>query len=401
MNLKYGHNGKNNNNNNGGANESQSVTLVSVEQLARYSSERFYLLSEISENAHATIFLCDIDPDPESKADNDTADMFTADTETTTKEEARYFILYFCWKPEVTISVETFVETVICEAVQKVMQSLEDSTFVSSNTKSSLLLPMEKENKQQSIPQQQHKLYIVVDRIDPLLTNTDGITCGCQTQFAPLTLTHASAGDLAKYVASHIALRHACQGITVGTSNHARAAPALERIARACAVGASDRRAVCGSSQTCQLTLVALDPDALLGLQSPGCTDAAQGVTQSLVTAEWNGQGPLLEFAGRAHAAWRRKQQLLPEPPCVRRRTVRRVSQTPPPPPERRQVKQSGKGTNDELFRRFLHDFCYDAFAYLLIGLYVWGHFRQEILWIAQLFQRAGLEDLVQYLREL
>jgi len=96
-------------------------------------------------------------------------------------------------------------------------------------------------------------LYLVVDRVDPAAStcsprshdDTQNMNQGPppeeyhQQQFK---VQETLAYELARLVASHPKLRHVCEGITIGVSNHRRAAPGLEACVDAVAVGAKDRR---------------------------------------------------------------------------------------------------------------------------------------------------------------
>ena len=113
-----------------------------------------------------------------------------------------------------------------------------------------------------------------------------------------------TAERLARHVAQSKEFRLLVDGITVGISNHVRAAPGLEACVDAVSVGSTHRRRNSRSDAKSNIGLVALNPDDLLGLQDETVTDAAQGVLQSRTCAEWNGNGNLLTFAKRAHSAW-------------------------------------------------------------------------------------------------
>jgi hypothetical protein len=186
-------------------------------------------------------------------------------------------------------------------------------------------------------------LYIVVDRLMPIEADQDDYAEMEESESAKSdnnstrkshTQQEELAERLARTVASHPLLRTVTQGITVGVSNHVRAAPGLEACVQAITLGATDRRRLGNQTllpTTCPvppvatppfssldskkslLGLVAVTPSDLLGLQDATVTDAAQGVWQSKITAEWNGCGDLHSFATRVHSQWRRAHGL-PEP---------------------------------------------------------------------------------------
>ena len=98
-------------------------------------------------------------------------------------------------------------------------------------------------------------LYLVVDRVDPAVapTNRPDDTHHMHHQRPPpsddwqqqqFKVQETLAYELARLVASHPQLRHGCDGITIGVSNHRRAAPGLEACVDAVAVGAKDRRTI-------------------------------------------------------------------------------------------------------------------------------------------------------------
>jgi hypothetical protein len=143
-------------------------------------------------------------------------------------------------------------------------------------------------------------LYLVVDIAVSPDNETD--VDARQRQFQ---VKEHTAERLARHLAQCKDFRSLVDGITVGTSNHVRAAPGLEACVDAFMNGAGHRRRHSSSGNTkSNVGLVALNPDDLLGLQDERVTDAAQGVLQSRTCAEWNGHGNLSSFARRAHSAW-------------------------------------------------------------------------------------------------
>lgn len=383
---------------------SPSVTILSKDILPPYSSERFFLLSELEVHAQPTTFLSEVFADGSE-------DNSTQATEETEEDElpvhARagetnpseldssntdnilhtpfppFILLYVLWSPHATSDARIFTETRIADAVTRLQESVELVSSIGSSPtvvtrQSSNGSPLNGSNGEtvstspQSepttssnvgsdpffieppfienfdlvsngdireattvppgscpalrpetvVPRAKASLYIVVDRVLPL-SSTSEPSCNIDSHSSQEDL----AEDLARSVASHPVLRQCTEGITVGVSNHERAAPGLEVCVHAISLGAQDRRrnAVNPSSHVGNGTLdsvaaadrvnldasksllgvVAVTPEDMLGLQDATVTDAVQGVLQSRVTAEWNGKGNLLSFAARAHNAWR------------------------------------------------------------------------------------------------
>jgi hypothetical protein len=160
--------------------------------------------------------------------------------------------------------------------------------------------------------------------------------------------------QLARCVATE--LQDDVQVLTVGISNHVRAAPGLEKCMEAMEWGSKDRRrkkqqvqALCQqlSSQQQQshygngadgydtigrssIGIVTRHPDDFVGLQKD--PDAAQNVMQSYTCAEWNGNGDILSFAKRAHVTWCTKHDVsLEDDGAPRSKAVPRRNNQPTP----------------------------------------------------------------------
>lgn len=256
-------------------------------------------------------------------------------------------------------------------------------------------------------------LYLVVDRVRPTLSSSE--------------TSHPSSGEvvqqhqkqqeeeeedlaerLARAVASHPVLRQCTEGITVGLSNHVRAAPGLEACVQAVHWGSQDRRrhhhattvATANqfhhqSSSTNTVSTTTIDPEKsllgivswtqedMLGLQKTGVTDAAEGVLQSKVTVEWNRQGDLHSFAKRAHDQWKRQHGIdtsrITDGFALKRKVPRRI--------QNRLVvaKKSNRshlyaGTEVRL-ERAMHEQCVDFLAVCLILVFVLFHFGSDVAW--------------------
>ena len=245
--------------------ESLSVTVLNTLQLPSYSTERFYMLSEIELRAHSTIFLCDYDCDQTEE----TIDSIDSDNSFHSEPIFPPFcVLYILWRPQMVSSAKAFAEGMIQDHVQKIKNS-------SSNT----------------------KIYLLVDILVPEVPMDD--------ESAKLRRYQAQvdlAQTLARRVARTVELRTFVEGITVGVANHVRAAPGLEVAMESVSIGSKTRRRYDNDSRSF-VGVICYHPDDLLGLADTE-TDAAQDVMQSITCAEWSGCGDLKSFASRAHAQW-------------------------------------------------------------------------------------------------
>ena len=322
-----------------------SVTILSKDKLPSYSCERFYMLSELDQKAQPNVWLGDkshdhdnstqtteeTDDDPDDANDPDRADVHHA--------FPPFVLLYTFWRHEddnTTDGPEDFVETILLEAVRQIqnqngiqlVNSLQEEQQLdrrllrrASSGASSFSIgggSFEEEKAKLSTTSttaQKCCLYLIVDRLMDHNNPPD------QNR---LEQEEDRAERLARAVAAHPVLRHCTEGITIGLSNHPRAAPALEACVDAVTIGATERRRYCSSSgagsdvsatkalsaldpERALLGIVATGPDQLLGQQDASVTDAAQGVQQIKITAEWNGNGNLTCFAQRAHREWCRR----------------------------------------------------------------------------------------------
>ena len=127
-----------------------------------------------------------------------------------------------------------------------------------------------------------------------------------------MTSQYESHVTLVEQIARSISmqLRDDLCGLTIGISNHVRAAPGLDKCMEAICWGSKDRRKSIGDSRS-SIGVVTQHPDDLLGLQKD--PDAAQGVLQSYTCAEWSGNGDILSFAKRTHTQWCTKNNMIPE----------------------------------------------------------------------------------------
>jgi hypothetical protein len=285
-------------------------------------------------------------------------------TETTTTSNATKdttelsYILYLLWTPDMTSHVASYAESVLIPALHKLQHRIQPSSYASSCC---LQGYFDHESSERSLPSppssptsvasyssssslssslpldrtfQNPSIYIVVDRIAPWDETSSAEHL--QHPFGKNQDTHTGshttivsrechwnmqvqlAQDLARHVASHSELRHACQGITVGVSNQSKAAPGLETCIQALQTGSSDRRHV-SSRHTSQLVIVGTHDEELLHGYIPthNSTDISHHhhhhhhhtswpLNQARVVAEWSGQGTLHTLAMRTHGVFRR-----------------------------------------------------------------------------------------------
>jgi len=316
-----------------------------------------------------------------------------------------------------TTDPRTFVETSLLETVNEiqkhvhVVNSLEEESkrvLVRRSSSGSLTSssPTSKGkstiSRRRSEPNDQHhelmdetddtrpkaSLYLVVDRLMTPGQDTD--TESSHSEQEDL------AERLARTVASHPVLRTCTEGITVGVSNHKRAAPALEACVEAVSLGAADRRRFAASlaaaaaselddvatvaasnPQKSLLGIVATVPDELLGLQDATATDAAQGVLQTQVTAEWNGCGDLHTFSKRAHRQWCHHYGVSVQEPRQRfPRRIRRTRQAV----ARMANRSAQRLRNNAAWNRLVRDIFSDVVAVSLLILYILFHFGGSIM---------------------
>ena len=399
---------------------------MSHEVLGKYSTERFYTLSEIQTHAPTAIFLQDLVAEDHRSSKQETQQP---PNDAATPDFPRYSILYVLWRPDMTDNAEEFVDTVLRMSIKTIQRHVvispstdgvipaspaedrsrawsgyskneerrRDFRFNDSPSSTSFGQSSdEKEDQSQSnktisevilegslsapnSPQQEDEcegattLYIVVERVStPPETSTSSLESLHQAQ-------EALAEQVVRYAA--IRLRDLCEGISVYCANHERAAPGLEACMNAVSLGAADRRRFANSKNeglvdgltgppldsSSYMGFVLLSAEDLLGFQSQQVTDAAQGVSQSCWCAEWNGRGNLNSYAKRAHEQWRLDRGLP---------SMAFVGQKKPPVPRRRGRNEFfDEQALDHAIKSFLYDFGVVTIAIL----YVIFHYGRDI----------------------
>lgn len=299
--------------------DKMSVTLINTQPLPTYSTERFYMLSEIEQNAHSTTFLCDTyDCDQATQDTAESSSCSLGGDAQSQQQSSLYNILYVLWKSDQGSSPRAFCEGTLATAIQQCISVLAQDhsesssmTNTSTSSKSPESSPARRETSTTAATTSP-RLYLVVDMLAPLPNESSTTTTSStpdhdqeqarQKRF--FTVKVDTAERLARHVAQSQEFRLSVNGITVGISNHVRAAPGLEACLEALLIGARDRRRFSKNNQKSGIGMIVMNPDDLLGLQDESVTDAAQGVLQSRTCAEWCGNGNLQTFARRAHSAW-------------------------------------------------------------------------------------------------
>ncbi|GAX09776.1 hypothetical protein FisN_11Lh250 [Fistulifera solaris] len=388
----------------GDASKTRSVTIINREDLPSYSCERFYLLSELQQRAHSSVFLSDhLQEDNSTQGTTSTAP--DDDSDLTGEHLGQFALLYLFWKPDMTDDSTVFIEQHILPQVQQLQSLRTVVTSMPSLDRPSISGIIHRRKNEDSQVEVDHyddddakdeegeatiSIYIVVDRL---------CACGPVDASDPLESTRKQEQlyhneeikieDLAKKVAIHEQLRDLCEGITVGLSNHERCAPGLEACADAVAWGAKERRTALASMKTeddgrSALGIVANEPNDLLGLQSESTTDAAQGVMQMRLSTEWNGQGNLKSFAERAQSFWRQQHGLVDIQKLTCRRIISRKRRLP-----------AGMNPGE------MNDFFINGLALLFIVGYLFFHLRNDMHNLIYYFDPSNWDNFIQRLRSL
>ena len=278
------------------------VTVINSEKLPNYSTERYYMLSEIQLKSHSVLFLKDVFPlngDDETQEsslsysehedhETDEQNKEQRDTAIDSKPTLSPFVfLYLLWnqKNNTSISPETYATHVVQPAVEQILE-------------------LQRENQPVSI-------YLVVDR----LVSVENQDLSMQQEQIALS------EQLIRIIASdaNLGLRNKLEGVTIGLCNDARAAPGLEACMNAILVGDAERRHYPQKSSK-EMSIVrnefnSNDPSkSLIGivteyqedLTPSEETDAVQNLflhTRSF--GYWGGHGNSLNFAARAQRLWR------------------------------------------------------------------------------------------------
>ncbi|KAL7527998.1 hypothetical protein ACHAWF_002397, partial [Thalassiosira exigua] len=419
------------------AREAPTTTVLTVDRLPSYGTDRLYVLSELQVHANSIHFVHDLPAASGADADG-SANAREEDGAAASPALPPSVILYLLWKPNTYPTPRSFADGPLSECVRRCLLAngedvpLEELEDVRSNPRSPTYSP-----RRQSAPdqpdvwpdakegasetgspgrgaqdqsqqtQQLTRIYVVVDRIAPsddgdmgelpnfpdldLMNSTsssgeDGRHPKTTESSLPaLEPQHSKAvsqrnlqepnkeeGDrkrlaqhnnevnmaeqLARAVASSRFLRNRIDGISIGVTSDASAAPGLEACMDAVFRGAKERRLAARersvrnvmkqwkrkgktigteddahaendgvkhfrrreraldrlrerSPTRCPVAVVALQPDDLEGPDHhhhhSENGDASPRILQCRVSTEWNGQGEHKTFADRAMRDWR------------------------------------------------------------------------------------------------
>lgn len=342
------------------------VTVIHTNDLPNYSTERYYMLSEIQLKAHSTIFLRDLFPlgrrgHAQEEDDDDTQDLSSNDSssfesvmdenhekdgqsngkmtnvkqrqelDSEGKDESYnhasaasrcdvdippqglpyYIVLYLLWRPDcIHTTPEAYAKYIVKVAVDQIFH-LYKMYNQSQNSRDS-----ERNSSCDSDP----FIYLVIDR----LVYKDCTSHTARSRESEIALSEQLIRTIATDM--DLNLRSVIQGVTVGLSDDFRAAPGLETCMDSILVGDAERRHYrqdhTSSKKSHKLTIVRnqreLDPsrscigivteypDDLIGIGPLDETDAVQNLTlHARSTGNWSGKGSYLNFAARAQQHWR------------------------------------------------------------------------------------------------
>jgi|AntRauTorckE5430_2_1112549.scaffolds.fasta_scaffold03212_3 hypothetical protein len=313
-----------------GGNRKTKVTVINTDNLPNYSTERYYMLSEIQLKSHSMVFLRDLFP---IQGEDDTQDLSTASslgssnsnengsdntteehTDAETEEDQQHddasgalqqkrkllppcVMLYLLWRPDSQFDTpESYAKNVVKPAIDQILQLHKSSSEFSEEHSTSAI-------------------YVVVDRI-AVINQSPHLEALRKDQIEV-------SEKLVRIVATDadLCLRNIIQGISVGLSNDFRAAPGLETCMDAILVGDGERRHFprkskkemsiirngreLDSGRSC-IGIVTEYPEDLTGLDLSGETDAVQNLhLHARSTGNWSGKGNILNFAARAQKTWR------------------------------------------------------------------------------------------------
>ena len=251
----------------------RGITVIHKEQLPSFSCERFFLLSELQ--VHAAQFWQQQQQDDDDSNNNE-HDISSDNNKSHQKRTSSFWCLYLFWRPND-------------------LQCITPNDYIQN-----VIRPVLRELNSQHV-------FLVVDRLvleeeEEDDDNNNNNTTTQQTTTTAFEEAERAAETLVQTVAKE--LRDQLQGITVGLSNHKRAAPGLEVCCQIVTYGAGERRQrqYAAAKSLIGLACQHADDDLLGHDPHPQETDAVQNVHQVRISAEW--KGSFQEFAHRAHAVW-------------------------------------------------------------------------------------------------
>jgi hypothetical protein len=289
-----------------------SVTIICQNNLPSYSSERFYLLSELEVHASPTVFLSRLHPSDDlstqatevesvndendnhsdvgfgivttpqqqvlsatspsenplssashtsnrspplstSNLNTNTTLSSTSDTPTTSTNTTKFptfILLYLLWKPDMTSDAQIFTNCYILEAIAQIQQYV---GLIPSNQRlfaSNGNRTSINHTTETDILQSQRPFASLYIVVDRIVPTKQSTTSDESSSLDDLEQQRL-VHTLCRHVASHPTLRHCIDGITIGMSNHVRAAPGLELCIDAITkIGHIERRRFCSTTIT-------------------------------------------------------------------------------------------------------------------------------------------------------
>lgn len=328
--------------------DTSKVAIINTTPLPNYSTERYYMLSELQLKAHSLLFLQDVFPNSQDDDTNpteessssssvsiatadDNADAMNTTQTTRTLGLPPYIILYLLWRPdsEHFDSPNSFAKHIIQPAIQKIHTIHRTSPDYQEGSSRS------------SPPPLSPPIYLAVDR----MTTTDSsmnqeqietyrkqqialteklIRVVATTATVTTTTLNTNTGEECE---TETQLRTHIDGMAIGLSSDFRAAPGLETCMDAILVGDAERRHFPKRTRTKKqssntttiirngreiepsrscIGIVTEFPDDLTGLDPVGETDAVQNLSLHARSAgNWSGKGNVLNFAARSQKLWR------------------------------------------------------------------------------------------------
>jgi len=299
--------------------EQRSVTMITTTRLPHYSTERFYMLSEIGEHSFSIQCMEELNES-----------IF---------RESSYVILYILCGPEYEDNIFHFVESILIPNTRKLHDVIiqERKKDVSNSPCSTGTSPRAGHgiNKEMDCT----NIYLVIDKIYSRRCHNRSDEAKVDDETYSKESYHASqvkiVEELARSVAKSKVLRSLAQGISIGVTSERKAAPACETLLSAVLFSSAKRRRLikynqhrrknqpnnnlktqsgevvpqsCGSTKSF-ISILTLGPNDLLGIPVEDEVEdlhAVQDIIQSVTRAEWNGNGDAISFAKRAQSAWKK-----------------------------------------------------------------------------------------------
>lgn len=334
---------------------SSKVTIVNTTHLPKYSTERYYMLSEVQLKAHSILFLQDLFPDTDDDDTDPTVESstFSMDVEidlehahdheetSNTPNLPPYTILYLFWRPDSEYfgSAALYAKHVIQPAIQKIQRLHKASQTPDDGNVS---------DHGPAHAHAQPQIYLAVDRLAPTNSSMDAnqlasyrkeqiaiteelirvVATATTDEHHEEDKTHDSLEaeemmSMSTYDTSHTKLRSHIDGMTIGLSSDFRAAPGIETCMDAILVGDAERRLFpqnrrkhssmtiirngreLDPSRSC-IGIVTEYPDDLTGIDPIGETDAVQNLSlHARSVGNWSGKGNVLNFGARSQKFWR------------------------------------------------------------------------------------------------